>query len=331
MPRFVVGVARITTITLVLLYAVAGICFGEQPRMAENARQLPDYIECPPDAAGIFAIYPGPPPGSENWTWHEQTMPSSKAPGQIVRNVAIPTVTMFKPAAGQANGAAIVIAPGGGFYLLDMDNGGYDVARWITQLGVTAFVLKYRLAPSPENDADMRGFLKGMTRELRHRDPASSFEQERAKFMPLSKEDGRQAIRFVRQNAASWGLDSGRIGIIGFSAGGRIAADIIANHDAESRPDFVGCMYGGYQEITPPEDAPPLFIAMAGDDPIVRPLAATQMYAAWHAAGKRAELHIFAKGGHGFGIRKQNLPSDAWPALFEKWLNCNGFLASKAR
>ncbi len=318
---FVVSAARINIMTLALLCALAGVCFGVEPLMADN-------IESPPDAAGIFAIYPGPPPGSENRTWREKAMPmpGARGGGLIVRNVAIPTVTMFKPADGRANGASVIIAPGGAFHFLAMDSGGYDVARWLARLGVTAFVLKYRVAPTPENDADMPEFLKGLFKELRHRNPSSSFSQGRAKILPLSEEDGRQAIRFVRQNAASWGLNPKRIGILGFSAGGVIAASAAVNHDSESRPDFVGCMYAGWRNAPLPEDAPPLFIAIAGDDPIAGPVAAAGMYADWHAAGKPAELHIFAKGGHGFGVKKQNLPSDAWTRLFENWLQFNRFI-----
>src|SRR6266446_3277592 len=255
-----------------------------------SAQHLPSYIERPSDAASIFAIWPGTgvPPGSEEWTWHEQTMQvpmfGSTAPTTMVRNVVIPTVTIFKPAAGTANGTSLIVAPGGAFRFLMMDAEGYDIARWLTQLGVTAFVLRYRVAHMPEDD-------------------------------------GRQAIRFVRQHAKEWGLDPNRIGIAGFSAGGGIVMGTVMQHDAQSKPDFAAGIYPGYTTATPvPDDAPPLFIAIADDDILVAPISAARLYEAWHKAGKPVELHIFARGYHGFGMKKQNLPTDSWIDLFKNWL-----------
>lgn len=304
---------------------------------ASAGQQLPSYIERPADAAGLFAVYPGSgvPPGSEKWTWHEQTMgaPGSEVPNRMVRNVVIPTVTMFNPAPGNANGTALIVAPGGAFSFLMVDYEGYDMARWLTRQGVTAFVLKYRLAHTPQNDADMPGFVHNLMNVLPHPGPTveappvgtAAIEQART----WAEEDGRQAIRFVRQHAAEWGIAPNRIGIAGFSAGGGVVMGAVMQHDALSRPDFAAPIYAGYRTATPvPQDAPPLFIALADDDNLVAPISGARLYEAWHAAGKPAELHVFAKGGHGFGMRRQNLPSDAWIDLLKTWLANEGYLPS---
>jgi acetyl esterase/lipase len=103
----------------------------------------------------------------------------------------------------------------------------------------------------------------------------------------------------------------------------------VMQHDAQSRPDFAAPIYAGYRTATPvPKDAPPLFIALADDDELVAPISGARLYEAWHAAGKPAELHIFARGGHGFGMKKQNLPSDSWIDLFKTWLATEGYLPS---
>lgn len=294
------------------------------------ASALPTYIEQPEDATGVFAIYSGTgvPLDSESWTWHEQTTISgSRESNHLARNIVIPTVTMFKPAEGRASGASVIVAPGGAFYFLAIDGEGYDVARWLAQLGVTAFVLRYRVAHTPEDDAELPAFRRDLFVALRHRDSAGARILADEKTRERGAEDGRRAIRFVRHNATAWGLDPKRIGIMGFSAGGWIAMAAAMQHDAESRPDFACVLYAGYRAAIPvPQDAPPLFLAIANDDKIASPIAATYLYRAWHAAGKPVELHIFAGGGHGFGVKKRNQPSDAWTGLYERWLKMQGVL-----
>jgi acetyl esterase/lipase len=306
-----------------------------------NAQQLPSYVERPADAAGVFAIWPGSgvPPGSEKWNWHEQTVqvPGSTAPTRMVRNVVIPTVTMYKPARGTANGTALIVAPGGAFNFLMMDTEGYEMAHWLIQLGVTAFVLKYRVAHTPENDTEFFTFVQNLLTVLPHPGPTVETpplgkDQGPTSIRSLSEEDGRQAIRFVRQHAAEWGIDSNRIGIAGFSAGGGIAVEAAMQHDAQCRPDFVAGLYPGYRTAAPvPADAPPIFIAATDDDRFVAPISGARLYEAWHKAGKPAELHIFARGEHGFGMKKQNLPSDAWIDLFKNWLAARGYLSPAAK
>lgn len=312
---------------------------GAMMSVQASAQPVPSYIEKPADAAGVYAIYPGSgvPPGSEKWTWHEQSIqsPGSAVPNRMVRNVVIPTVTMFKPSAGTANGTAMIVAPGGAFTFLMVDYEGYDMARWLAGHGVTAFVLRYRVAHSPERDSEFFPFVQNLMTVLPHPDakvetpPTGTEAVEQARTW--GEDDGRQAVRFVRHHAAEWGIDPHRIGIGGFSAGGGVTMGAVMQHDDESRPDFAVPVYAGYRTATPvPADAPPLFIAATDDDVLVAPISGARIYEEWHKAGKPAELHIFVKGQHGFGMKTQNLPSDAWINLLETWLANQGFLPSTA-
>lgn len=305
-----------------------------------KAQDVPPHIERPSDAADIFTIWPGDgvPPGAEDWTWHEQTMqmPWIETPSRMARNVVIPTLTMFKPPADSANGTALIVAPGGAFHFLAMDHEGYDVARWLTQRGVTVFVLKYRVQRTPQNDAEVPAFLDRLWDKLPEVDqtdiepPMGYPPAEEARLW--GEEDGRRAIRYVREHAVELSIDPNRIGIMGFSAGGGIAVNAALEHDSLSRPDFVGGIYPGHRTGPPvPENAPPLFIAIADNDNAVAPMSSSRLYEAWHKAGASAELHIFSEGGHGFGMRDQGTPSDAWTDLFDRWMVAQGFLAPPAR
>ncbi len=177
----------------------------------------------------------------------------------------------------------------------------------------------------------MLPFLQKFMRSLPKPDLKSSetprLDAEGEAARKLADEDGRQAIRFVRRHAAEWSIDSKRIGIVGFSAGGGVVMGTVMQHGAESRPDFAAPIYAAYQNATPvPSDAPPLFIAIADDDQLIAPVTSARLYEAWHSAGKPAELHVFRKGGHGFGMKKQNLPSDAWIDMFQNWLEFGGYM-----
>ena len=214
---------------------------------------------------------------------------------------------------------------------------GYDFAHWLAQRGITAFVLRYRVAHSPENNDEFGAFVQNLLKILPRPEqtteaPPMGGDNGPGSIRSMAEEDGRQAIRFVRQHASEWDIDPNRIGIAGFSAGGGIAVEAAVNHDAQSRPDFVAGLYPGYRNpITMAPDAPPIFIASTDDDKFVAPISGTRLYEAWHKAGKSAELHIFVKGEHGFGMKKQNLPSDGWVELFESWLVAHGYLSPTSK
>lgn len=249
----------------------------------------------------------------------EQIYPESEftlrdgPPHSGVRNVSEPTLTAYLPDPASATGCGVIVCPGGGHYLLAIDKEGTQVAGWLTERGIAAFVLKYRLIPSEGTDEQFLGFFGSgaLGEQLRARLPA---------HWPRALADGQQAVREVRRRAGEWGLRPDRIGMMGFSAGGHVSAGVALADDPGARLDFVAPIYGAlWQHVAVPADAPPMFTALAGDDPIaVRPCL--DLYAAWHAAGRPAEIHIYARGGHGFGMNRQDLPSDGWIDRFGDWL-----------
>lgn len=262
-------------------------------------------------------LWPHGAPGSEDWTQQEQE--TVIPPGlKVVRNVTQPTLTAYLPGPSAANGTATIVCPGGGFHFLSIDMEGTDVARWLNARGVAAFVLKYRLIRTGDD------FPAGVWENLSN--PVKMAKRMKP-LRPLLTADGQQAIRLVREHASEWGIAADRIGIVGFSAGGAVTVNVALEHDAGSRPDYAAAIYAGAREDVPiPADAPPLFVLCAGDDQMVTPSHSVRLYADWTAAGHPAELHIYSRGGHGFGMRKQGLPSDTWIERFGDWLQVQGLL-----
>lgn len=259
----------------------------------------------------VVPLWPGKPPDTENWNAQEKVF-LSKDGTRFVQNVTTPTLTVFPPQ-GKANGTAVVVCPGGAFHFLAIDYEGNDVARWLNSFGVTAFVLKYRVYPTGDDPLnEVQALMAGKP----------EFHEHLKIAMPAADEDGRQAIRIVRQRAAKWGIDPNRIMLMGFSAGGGLTVDVALKHDAESRPDFAAPIYPVIpNEFQVPADAPPLFIAAASDDPLLKPVQhSVRLYTAWSDAGKPAELHVYSEGGHGFGMKIKHLPVDSWKDRLMDWM-----------
>jgi len=236
---------------------------------------------------------------------------------QVVTNVSKPTMEVFKPKAANNTGAAVVICPGGGLYALSINSEGNEVAKWLAERGVTAFVLKYRLVPTGEDG----------TADL-NTDGARVIIKA-GNLLPLSISDGLNAIEYVRSNAAKYGIDPSKIGIMGFSAGGSVTMGVTYNYEEKNKPNFIVPVYA-WMDILPmspaPKDAGPIFVVCATDDPLNLAPASVNLYNAWLKEGKSAALHMYSKGGHGFGMRKQNLPSDQWIERFGEWLAIEGFM-----
>jgi acetyl esterase/lipase len=238
----------------------------------------------------------------------------------VVTNVSQPTLTVYAAAPAVANGTAVVIAPGGGFHALSINSEGVDVAKWLTARGVTAFVLKYRLVPT--GDDGVQEFVA----KFRDR---KKMDEDNAAVIPLAIADGLAAVTYVRKHATELGISPARIGLMGFSAGGTVTSAVAFNYTAESRPDFVVPIYAylaPVKETAVPKDAPPMFVAAATDDQFGLAPDSISLYNKWQAAGKSVELHMYSKGGHGFGMKKQNLPSDQWIDRFGDWLQVQGLL-----
>jgi acetyl esterase/lipase len=266
-------------------------------------------------------IWPGKAPGSENWT--QQETESNLFGERIIRNVVDPTLTAYFPPAGTANGTSMIVCPGGGFHMLTINGEGINVARYLNSLGITAFVLRYRLTKTNA------GFFPGMMHKNK---TPGGLQPVLDEMTPLILADGQQAIRIVRSHAAKWGLAPDRIGVIGFSAGGYLALNLALHHDAGSMPNFVAPIYAlAPAELNPSPDRIPMFLACANDDTLVSPKEnSVRVYDTWRSAGIPVELHVFVKGEHGFGVRKQNLPTDAWTELFHQWLVTEGYLPAPA-
>lgn len=271
-------------------------------------------------AQEVIPLYPGAPPGSTPQNYPEKEYFSKPWNTEVVTNVTKPTLTVFKPAAELRNGTALVICPGGGFMALSITSEGIDVAKYMAARGVTAFVLKYRLAHTGDDATEE--FTKLYADKTKFRETIGS-------VVPLAIADGLAAVTYVRQHASEWGVSPDRVGIIGFSAGGSVTTGVAFHYSPEGRPAFIAAIYAGgdaYKEATVPDDAPPMFIAAATDDNLGLVPTSLGLYEKWTAAKKSAELHIYAKGGHGFGMRKHGLPTDHWIDRFADWMELEGFL-----
>lgn len=232
---------------------------------------------------------------------------------RVVRNVALPLLLPVLPEPARANGQAVLIAPGGAYQFLSVDSEGLSVAQRLAEAGVAAFVLLYRVDATPRAEA---AFADAVVHWFAA--PTALVEH------PAALEDACAAMALLRLRAREWGFDPARIGFIGFSAGAHLGQGLL-QAEAAVRPDTLSLIYGPLGEITVPPQAPPLYVAMALDDPLfavnVLGLGSGEglgLVQAWRRAGRPVELHLYERGGHGFGMRPQGSPSDCW---FEHWLN----------
>src|SRR5271155_4021558 len=254
-------------------------------------------------AQDVIPLYPGAPPGSTQENYPEKQYFSKTWNTDVVTNVTKPTLMVFKPAPELKINTAVVICPGGGFMALSIASEGTDVAKYLAARGVTAFVLKYRLAHTGEDATQEFGPLFA---------DRPKFDETVKNVVPLAIADGLAALTYVRQHASEWGISPDRVGIIGFSAGGTVTAEVAFHYAPDGRPAFVAPIYSGglSKDASVPSDAPPMFIAAATDDSLGLAPQSVSLYQKWTAAHKSAELHMYAKGGHGFGMRQQNIPTD---------------------
>lgn len=267
----------------------------------------------------VLDVWPGKAPG-ETKPIGEEKMDDSKGVKRI-SNVSKPTLTIYRPAKDKDTGAAVIVCPGGGYNILAWDLEGTEVAEWLNSIGVTGIVLKYRVPRRPDQPRD--------------KPPLGALQ------------DAQRALSLVRSKAKEWKIDPKRIGILGFSAGGHLSAWASTNFDkrayemmddidkVDCRPDFAVLIYPGgivpkgkeemAQEIRVRKECPPMFFAHAGNDGVT-PENSVRMYLALKRAGVPAELHVYATGGHGFGLRPSKNPCSTWPKSCEAWLRSQGLL-----
>jgi endo-1,4-beta-xylanase len=286
------------------------------------AQQPAERPAVEPEHPAPIALWPGGAPGSEAARDQKETV-TARVFNDIqfiaVSNVHNPTITPYLPAPEKATGVAVVIAPGGAHRFLAVSHEGYFLAKWLAEQGVAAFVLKYRL----ENGSS----------------PESGVKYARGKE---SLADAQRAIRLVRSRAAAWHIKPEAVGIMGFSAGGEVAALAAMKHNDSlpnqgdpidghsTKPAFQALIYpGGADAIKPDENAPSAFLVCAYDDRANISAGIAEAYLRLHKAGVNAELHIFSSGGHGFGLRPDapRTPVSAWPTRFVEWLAERGFAA----
>ena len=291
------------------------------PALAQNDAMTPIAIPAQPDA---IVLNTGALPGATvSESWHRQY-------GSLfARNVTIATLTPFLPDPAKATGAAVIVAPGGGFRTLSMNNEGWDVARALADRGVAAFVLKYRLNQTP---ADMGAFSQSMAKMFSEgaRDGAAARaaqQQDPAKALAPQIAHARAAFALVRARAANWHVDPDRIGMVGFSAGAMLTM-ATALHGQDARPAFIGNIYGPLSAMKASADSPPLFVALAADDPLFGN-AGFGLIDSWRAAKRPVEFHLYEQGGHGFGMYPKTTTSTGWFDAFARWLDMHGYLKKR--
>ena len=296
--------------------SIAATCVLAAPALAQRDKMTPVPTPAQPNAIELGT--PPLPGATAKESWHSQY-------GSLfARNVTVATLTPYLPDPSNASGAAVVVAPGGGFRTLSMENEGSNVAKALAAKGVAAFVLKYRLRQTP---ADMPGFEKSMAQMFSGtaaRPPAPSTPEAMAASIAPQLEDARAAFALIRKRAAEWHVDPNRIGMVGFSAGAMLAMTT-ALAGQEAKPAFVGDIYGPVGAMTVPADAPPLFVAVAIDDPLFGG-GETAIIRSWIAAKRPVELHLFEQGGHGFGMYPKETTSTGWFEEFARWLGMHGML-----
>jgi dienelactone hydrolase len=301
----------------------------------------------------VIRLYEGPAPGSENWTQKEATIeymsPFWHEMNQVVLNVVDPTLTVFLPSPDMATGSAIIVCPGGGFSALSWDNEGPNVARWLAEHGIAAFVLKYRIAYSggipeevnmiamstyggqpmtPEVEELMKKnqeITRSMSGTTETNDSTSGNPLARSlgNIISMAGDDGRRAIEYVRANASEWNVNPDKIGMIGFSAGGMLTLNVAFNHTAQNKPDLIGVIYGAMGFKGVPDDPMPLFMAATQNEVLG---GAASLYADWCQAKLPAEIHSFTDARHGFGYRKNGDSVNTWIELFYNFMKKTGFI-----
>ena len=260
----------------------------------------------------IVLLWPNGAPGSQGKTGEEKVRIYGNGE-HIISGVHHPSITLYLPAKDKATGAGVIVIPGGGHRELWMDHEGYSVAKWLSDHGVAAFILKYRLA----------------------REEGSTYTIEGSEL-----KDVQRAIRIVRNHAQQWGVDTNRIGVIGFSAGGELAALASTGFDSgapgatdsiereSSKPNFQGLIYPGLpHDMNLSAQTPPAFLACGEDDRPDISKGVPELYLNLKAVGVSAELHVYAHTGHGFGVRASNPPPvSGWIQNFFDWMGAQGML-----
>jgi len=303
-------------------FLVAFLLLDAGFNMAQDGTIYPLKTPAEPNAIQLGTGGVDDQPASESWfrQWGDS----------MARNITKATLTPFLPEPSKANGAAVIVAPGGGFRWLSMGNEGWEVAEALANQGIAAFVLKYRLHPTPESLEDFSNWMN----RPRTPPPSDSAKTEgnsppRPPQLDLSNqlEDAESAYSMIVNRSQEWGVDTDRIGMIGFSAGAGLTMHATLNSKTMDLA-FIGPIYGGMGPVEVPEKAPPMFNVIATDDFLFR--GQFGVIDSWYKAGIPVEFHLYQNGGHGFGLGNPNRTSNRWFDAFIHWLDVNGFLTEKS-
>jgi acetyl esterase/lipase len=238
----------------------------------------------------------------------------------MIRNVTTPTLEAYLPDPDKATGAGVIVAPGGGMRFLSYDTEGVWVAQWLAEHGVAAFVLKYRTIETPADDKAFAAALAAMFAQLA---AAGGKGVGPLEGSALATADGVRALQVAREHAQEWRVDPNRIGFMGFSAGARVTVGVVSEG---GKPAFAAPIYGGaFGETVNLSDAPPMFLAVSGNDGLAGPTELS-LFEQLRAARKPVELHVYHTGGHGYGLEPHANSSAHWIDEFYWWLESNGWL-----
>ncbi|MCP3735923.1 alpha/beta hydrolase [Sphingomonas sp. RP10(2022)] len=299
------------------LAALALLACAPPPAIAQTA---PSSLPAPAELARAIPLGTGELPagnGPEQWT--------GKPGAMSVRNTVSASLLPVLPEAGKANGAAVVIAPGGAFMTLSWDHEGMEIARAMAAHGIAAFVLKYRLDPTPRDGA---GYGRAMSARMSGW-IGKPGEGLKIVTPPTAIADGVAALRLIRARAPGWGIDPARVGMIGFSAGARLTLAVATMAAPADRPAFIAPIYPPMERLSVPADAPPMFVAMATDDPLSG-RAGYGLVESWVVARRPVEFHAYQRSGHGFGAGVKGTTTEGWLDGLLRWIAFNGFLKAKS-
>lgn len=272
------------------------------------------------NAQNIIKLYHGKTPGSETWTWTEKVITPSPE-NRILYDVSEPELLHFPASQDKTNGTSIIIAPGGAFHILSLDNEGIRIAEWLNELGISAFVLKYRLVKSQTDNP-----FETLIPLMQDKDKLDSIN---APVVEMAKNDGIEAMKYVRSHAKELEIDPNKIGFMGFSAGGTVTMSVALSASEEWKPDFLVPVYLYRKAVLGslmPQKKTPIFVAVASDDELDFMPHSVSLYQDWFAAGHPSELHVYENGGHGFGFARKGTSSDQWVKDFEHWLRIRGLI-----
>jgi acetyl esterase/lipase len=301
---------------------VAFSVFFAGSALAQDGTIYPLDAPAEPDAILLGTGGVDDQPASESWfrQWGDP----------MARNITTATLTPFLPEPGKANGAAVIVAPGGGFRWLSMGNEGWEVAEALAKQGIAAFVLKYRLHPTAESLDDFKAWMnRPRTPPAESSDSSQVAAPPRPPQRDLSNQlaDAEAAYDLIVKRAGEWGVDTERIGMIGFSAGAGLTMHATL-HSQTMNLAFIGPIYGGMGPVEVPENAPPMFNVIATDDFLFR--GQFGVIDSWYKAGIPVEFHLYQNGGHGFGLGNPNRTSNRWFDAFIHWLDVNGFSTARS-